>query len=838
MATPSAPTPAARKAAASQQATLAELVDIARLQAEAGMTDMARRMVSALLDLTAAGPDPRAVMRRVKSGNLLKDNSYAFIHLASEAIVAALRDEVARLAPGSRATPAAPAELGLVPLEEIDQQMALSGVSRPFDLQYSEQLATLGVRLGLLLGRELVRAQHNPFRPEVFLAALGQAWSEFEPDPEAHGILTPLLRPGLLFDLAPLYEALIEELKSARKGRDDDTRFAKTDDRASLKAERARRDASLSQQLRQLFDARDPAHDIPDIPNLPQGSGGWRPSAAAGFDVPAPPSGEPAAPAAAAPGIAVAQPAAIAQAGAVAAGQAPGVMPGQTAGLAIGAPGVAGIPGIAGAPGAPYISGGAAHMAGHPGAHMPLLDLLGRLGAGLGMGIGAGEGASPGAGVGGEPGAFIGGPGQIAAGQILPQGVPQGVLYLPRLRQSLPQGALSRGDETTLDLMTRIFETVLHDDAIPTDTRELISFLQVPVLKAALRDRSFFFEEAHPARRMLDLLSQAGWEMAGGEDDPVFRAMRSSVERVRDQEQPEFGVALAELEAGIAARDSAEQAAIAGPIAHATRQEKQAAAARSAERAVAARLAGEQLVHSVQGFLQERWKAALALAYTIEDSRPGAVDNATRTMDDLIWSVKPKATQEQRKALIARLPALLGSLNKWLDATRWQDAERLQFFAELAECHASIVRAPIELSPQRQLELAVEAAQHDALRRVAQEQEQLRMQEEEEVEASADPATTLLATLERGMRLEFGAEEGARKLRLAWISPLRTLYIFSGAGRQEAFSLSSERLAAMLRDGSIRVVAAEGVVGRILSAAIGPDAVNDAATAADAAVSA
>jgi hypothetical protein len=64
--------------------------------------------------------------------------------------------------------------------------------------------------------------------------------------------------------------------------------------------------------------------------------------------------------------------------------------------------------------------------------------------------------------------------------------------------------------------------------------------------------------------------------------------------------------------------------------------------------------------------------------------------------DDLIWSVKPKATQEQRKALIGKLPRLLSTLNKWLDAIKWQDADRLQFFARLAECHASIVRAPAD----------------------------------------------------------------------------------------------------------------------------------------------
>lgn len=773
MATPSAQTSAARKAAAAQHAALAELVDIARSQAEAGLADMARRMVSALLDLTAAGPEPAAVMRRVKSGNLLKDNAYAFVHLATSEIAAALRQEVARLLPqdAADAAPAAPVELSLVPLEQIDQQMALGAVSRPFDLQHSEGLATLGVRLGLLLGRDLVRAAHNPFRPDVFLAAVHAAWRQFEPDPEAHGLVVPLLRPGLMFDLAPLYGALVEALK-ARKGADGDARFSKTDDRAARQAERARREAAFALQLRHLFD---PALAVPEIPNLPQGSGGWRPSAASGFAVAAPDSASAASAAPASPASG-AQPAA----GFVAPGASP-----------------------AGAhPGAVYASTGtgAAPVA------LPLLDLLARQAA-----AGTGSGAGPEA--------------------------PPGVLYLPQLRASLPQGALSRGDETTLDLLSRVFGSVLQDDGVAPETRELIGHLQLPVLRTALRDRSFFYQEAHPARRLLDLLSQAGWEPPQGDDDPVYRAMRSSVERVRGQVDPEFGAALADLEAGLAARESQEQAALAAPIAQATRREKRAAAERSAKRAVALRLAGEQVIPAVSGFLEGRWTAALALAYTIEDSRPGAVDSATRTMEDLIWSVKPKVTQEQRKALIGRLPALLASLNNWLDATRWQDAERLQFFAALAECHASIVRAPIELSPERQLELALEAAQQDALRRVAQEQEeereQARIQAEEEQAAALDPAAAVLAGLERGMRLELIEAHIVRRVRLAWVSPLRTLYIFSGAGRQEAFSLPAARLVELLREGAIRIVAPEGVVGRILSAAVGPGAVNDAALAPD-----
>lgn len=753
-----AQTPAVRKAAAAQQATLEELVAIAAAGAAEGLADMVKRMAAVLLDMTSAGSDALAAGRRIRSGNLLKDNAYAFVHLASTAIEQALRKEVSQLAPAAKAAPAS-LTLSLVPMEEMDTQLAFAAISRPFDIQQAERLASLGVRLGVLLGRELVRASHNPFRPEVFLRALQEAWHEFEPDEAAHGLVVPLLRSGIMFDLGPILDALNDKLKPVRVREE---RFAKTDDSAAARAARARRDAAVSQQLRRLFGAAEPAAggglDIPMLPDLPQG-GGWRPSAAAGF--------------------------ASAVAADAPAGQA-----------------------LPGAPGTVLAVGQAAAGAAAP-LPAPLIEVLEKLAT-----------AMPGAGPAG------------AAAQAGPAAAGHEVFYLPRLKQSLPTGSLSRGDETTLDLLSRIFETVLLDESLPQETRELIAFLQVPVLKAALKDRSFFFEEAHPARRMLDLLSSAGWERPAGPDDPVYRAMQRGVDKLRREAQPgdcvvAFADAVAELEAGIAEREQLEEAAIAGPIAQATRQERQAAAVRSAKKAVSLRLAGEQVVALVGTFLEHRWTPVLTLAYTIEDGKPGAVDNATRAMDDLIWSVKPKATQEQRKALIQRLPGLLTTLNKWLDAIKWQDAERLQFFAALAECHATIVRAPIDLSPERQLALAVEAAQQDALRRIAREQAGAA-----DAEAPRDPAGTALAALERGMRVEFSGAAGVRKLRLAWVSPLRTLFIFSGADRREAFSLPAERLLDAFRSGSMRVLAAEGVVGRVLGEAVGQGAVNDAGPAA------
>jgi len=879
-------TPAA-KPASPQQETLDTLAGIVADYVKEHLTAMTARMAAALGDVGQQQGDPQQVYQRVKSARLLKDNAYAFYHLASGAIDAAVRRELDRLSPQTAAKRPSAATLSLVPLEEMDSRLALGALARPFDIAHSDALATLAVRLGMLLGRGVLRADSNPFRPDVFLGAIDDAWREFEPEAEAHGLVQLLLRPEILFDFAPLLDALVAALrKVGQPGSVDAYRIQKTDGAAAAKAARAGHRAALAEQLRKLF-GDDGGDDgvplIPDLPTLPSSGGGWRPSGAGAFAAPA---------AQAAPASdAVQSGAGAVSAGGLPAGVAVHGGPGGTAAAAhaAGMPAGPGAAAVAATGAVVQPAAGFATPSGVPAqpaagvGPAPTGVTHGAPTAGFGLGV-AGQGAhtavAPAAGFGpaaagagsGLPPQFVAGHGQAPAAEVAQAGwsaavqgtlaqyggaaplldvlariepvlahaaeagaatpsdgatgaPPHNVFYLPRLKQSLPQGSLPRRDERTLELLSRVFETVLLDDSIPPRTRELLQVLQVPVLKAALLDKNFFFEEAHPARRLVDLMSRVGWEQHEHPDDPLFQAMQRSVARVGDAQPDAFADAVAELEAGIAADETAQEEALAAPVASALRQEKHDVAARQARDAIALRVQGGGVIDVVSGFLEQRWATVLTFAYTIEETRPGAVGNATRAMDDLIWSVKPKATQEQRKALIARLPRLLATLNKWLDAIKWQDAERLQFFARLAEYHAAIVRAPIELSPERQLELAVEAAQQDALRRVELENAALDRAAAREAEVSA------VDGLERGMWLEFRTAEGARKVKLAWVSPLRTLFIFSGAGRREAFSLPAEKLAAALNGGSARVLAIDGVVGQVLSEAMAQGAVNDPSVA-------
>ena len=390
---------------------------------------------------------------------------------------------------------------------------------------------------------------------------------------------------------------------------------------------------------------------------------------------------------------------------------------------------------------------------------------------------------------------------------------------LPQIRDRLPRTATSRVENHTLDLLTTIFDTVFCDQHIPDEIKALIGFLQIPVLKAALIDKGFFFEEAHPARRLIDLLSRTSiaWDRHKGQDDPLYQMMKRNVVRVQqefDQEVALFAEVVADIESFLKEEDNAATGALAAPIAQALRKEKVRQASKAASTEVAMRVGTGEVVAFVETFLESRWVRVLTLAYSVSDDKPQVLQDAIRTMDDLIWSVKPKITSEQRKELITRLPAILAMLNKWLNAIQWEDADRLRFFADLAQCHASIVRAPLELSPQRQLEIAIDVAQQAAQRR-------LEKRAAVQAEPEPDEFVRMAALLERGSWLEFTDRKGvSAKVRLAWVSPMRSLYILTTSQKLQSFSVSAEDLAQAFRENRAKVLVLDKLVDRALVQAL------------------
>ena len=404
-------------------------------------------------------------------------------------------------------------------------------------------------------------------------------------------------------------------------------------------------------------------------------------------------------------------------------------------------------------------------------------------------------------------------------------------MRLSQMRDQMPEMLNGGVEKNTVELLSKVFDTVFQNQDIPPKIKELIGLLQVPVLKAALMDKDFFFQENHPARRLIDLLSKysASWDQQKGTEDPIFQTMQRNVSRVQqefDQKIDLFDEVVSELETFMEKEEAARAAEIQEPITRALQREKFKQANISATHEVALRVGTGEVAAFVETFLENRWVKVLTLAYSVKDDKPHAIADAIKTMDELIWSVKPKITLEQRQEMVNRLPVVLSRLNKWLSLIKWEDADRMQFFADLAECHASIVRAPLDLTPERQLEMAVEVAQKAAERRI----EKRALAEQGVVtEVAPDDFVDIVVNLERGVWLQFTRKDGStHNVRLAWVSPMRSLYIFTSSQKEKSFSVSTEELEHNFRDKKAQILVLDKVVDRALMAALDDTATEEA----------
>lgn len=117
-------------------------------------------------------------------------------------------------------------------------------------------------------------------------------------------------------------------------------------------------------------------------------------------------------------------------------------------------------------------------------------------------------------------------------GQTLPLSVLLGRALAQGPDQRLP---VNQVDGDVINLVAMLFEFILDDRQLPARMKLLIGRLQIPVLKVALLDRSFFNRGGHPARKLLNELAMAGigWAPRGeNQRDPLREKVESVVERL------------------------------------------------------------------------------------------------------------------------------------------------------------------------------------------------------------------------------------------------------------------------------------------------------------------
>ncbi|WXL25068.1 DUF1631 domain-containing protein [Ectopseudomonas mendocina] len=409
-------------------------------------------------------------------------------------------------------------------------------------------------------------------------------------------------------------------------------------------------------------------------------------------------------------------------------------------------------------------------------------------------------------------------------------------------------------DEDVINLVSMLFEFILDDRTLPDSLKALIGRLQIPMLKVAVIDKSFFSRGSHPARRLLNEIAAAalGWsDQAEAQRDTLFQKIEQVVQRLLNDftDDPQiFADLLADFTAFMGderrrselleqrTRDAEEGSA------------KAALARQAVEQALNDRLLGRTLPEVVVRLLQDAWSNVLMLTCLKHGEASAEWQAVLNSMDDLIWSVEPHDQPEDRERLLKLLPVLLKTLRQGLEDCAYDPFASETFFVQLEPLHlqalqrfnpvqpAEPVAAPevvrdaegLELplldatviSPEPQVDapVMVEVVEEIVLLAPGEQREPVQDVELDE----NDTAVQQVDALRVGSWVEFQQDEG-RKLRCklaAFIKPTGK-YIFVNRNGMKVLEKTRMGLAVEFRRQSIRLLDDALLFDRALESVIG-----------------
>jgi hypothetical protein len=222
---------------------------------------------------------------------------------------------------------------------------------------------------------------------------------------------------------------------------------------------------------------------------------------------------------------------------------------------------------------------------------------------------------------------------------------------------------LSAPQTQAIDMLALIFDAIFANPHLPDAIKVALSRLQIPVLKAAFLDPTFFSDSSHPARALLDEIGRSaiGIPTNADADHPlcaqVLKAATAVVAEF-DREPDVFDRQTAALETYAAQRDYDLQAATESYIPLASWQERQDIAAARATQ-VTQGLTAATIPPAVAEFIDQDWRQVLAAVHFENGEDSAAWRDCRQVAEDLVWSIQAKPSAEERQRLAAMIPALL-----------------------------------------------------------------------------------------------------------------------------------------------------------------------------------
>jgi hypothetical protein len=205
--------------------------------------------------------------------------------------------------------------------------------------------------------------------------------------------------------------------------------------------------------------------------------------------------------------------------------------------------------------------------------------------------------------------------------------------------------------EKTIDFIELVFDAIIEDEDISDTIKALLLRLQIPVIKASMLDQEFFIYDDHPARVLLDKISEVGVGVTVHTDEIYIKLEKIVSQLVSEYEldTTTFQKALDKLNAYVEARENE---------ARAKEEEAQQQALREHARNTVLKslrgvTAGKTLPEPIHALVLKRWPTLMFNHYLKAGKENDEWVAILECLRDIIDSVQPLQSAEDLAHLVA-----------------------------------------------------------------------------------------------------------------------------------------------------------------------------------------
>ena len=382
-------------------------------------------------------------------------------------------------------------------------------------------------------------------------------------------------------------------------------------------------------------------------------------------------------------------------------------------------------------------------------------------------------------------------------------------------------------------VVARMVENIAQDSRLLPAVQRAVQDLEPAICQLVQHDPRFFSDSEHPARRLLDELTQRSLAFPA-EDAPGFsRFMRLTNEVVSHLSScaitsaAPFETVLKALQTAWDAQEKKAQALRQAQEEQLLKTEQRQMLSAKIAAGIRALSGAEQVPEDVMDFAAGPWAEVIALAQIDNtDKKTDDPGGYVALVSDLFWSVQPDLARADIARLRALVPGLLQTLRTGMQSIDYPLAKSNALLARLLNLHRSFLVEPKPATPSA-----------GPMRPPLPQEAPLLpdsppMQTAVPALAMAEAAQTTGAPLDSaamalplsfegqfvvGAWIELITNQRKVRTQLTWASPHNTLFLFTAAdgSTQSMTRRMRDKLAA---NGTLRVISAQPVVGRALDA--------------------